>query len=129
MNLLWNVLRDFRDFFRPAPSGLRNRANGMAWIKLPCDEGNGTYDLHRRIVKTVRHDGAGYWQIDPPQEFLARGLVLGYDAVALPGWRVVVPSIHDDLLEPIRDVGDEERSQELAFQPKVPAGARQGETA
>jgi hypothetical protein len=121
---LFTSLRDLiRRRLAPPPSTLRNKPGGLARVKFARDEGDGSYAMHGQFVTTVRLDGASFWVLDPPLQFIVRApLLTNSGRIAMPGDPATVESMHDDLLEPIRDVGDDERSEELAWRPKVPAG-------
>lgn len=105
----------------PLPPVLRNKPGGMAWIKgIHTDFGADV--LNGRAVKTVRLNDRGSWVIDPPQLFCFtrhcynRRTMESYSR----GQSMRVDGLEDEFLEPWKDIGDEERSEELAFQPKVP---------
>ena len=107
-----------RDYF--CPPKLRNRAGGMAFIKhYGEDWGAGAIAGH--VVKTVRLRYGNQWEVDPPQPYTLTADCTYGDQLLRRGARVTAIAIADDLLEPIRNPGDDERSEELAWQPKVPA--------
>jgi hypothetical protein len=121
MSRLWNAIRDF---FRdpPAPPRLRNRPDGMAWIKgIGTDFGADA--LNGRAVKTVTLNEAGAWVLDPPQVFhFTRDAVDRMTGEVYPkGQGMKVLGLEDEFLEPWRDVGDGDCTEELDFQPTVPA--------
>ena len=123
---LFDRIRSFFGGEPPAPPpALRNRPGGMAWVRgIPTDFGG--HVLNGAAVKTVRLNEVGTWTIDPPLFFVATS-----DAVTASGTFVIggmptqVLGIEDCFLEPWKDIGDEERSEEMQFQPTVPAGERQ----
>lgn len=130
---LWNKLRerfapkaptkDLRPRFAPPPSAMRNKPGGLAWIRVPTAR-DGSEVLDRRVVTTVRTDEAGFWLIDPPQQFVLRDFALtGNGRVACPGELAEVASMHDDLLEPIPQVPEgavDEMVAKLGAAPKSP---------
>lgn len=116
---MWNALREALRL-SPPPSVLRNKAGGMAFIRFARDECDGSIVLHRRVVRTVS-ESKGFWIIDPPQRFVARmAMWTSSGAIAQPGDSVIVEGIHDDLLDPIREIGDDERDGSLLWLPPVP---------
>lgn len=98
------------DFFRkpqaPSAQTLRNKPQGMAWIRgLHGDEA----PLNGRAVKTVRVEG-GIWDIDPEQPIVLTNWVRDATGhVSHPGPAFIV-GIPDENLEPWKDTGltDEE---------------------
>lgn len=111
--------------YSPPPSALRNKPGGLAWIRVR-DVGDGAFVLNRRVVKTVCTDAMtpGFWVIDPPQKFQAQCFLPSMSGGLIPpGAEVCVLGMHDDLLEPIRDVGEDERDESVAWLPTVPMGA------
>lgn len=117
-----SLFNRIRDYF--CPPKLRNKAGGLARVRFAHDEGDGSYAMQGQYVTTVRLDGASFWVLDPPLQFIVRMPMLASGGrIAMPGDPATVECMHDDLLEPVRDVGDEERSEELAWLPKVPGGA------
>lgn len=116
---MWSALREAL-CYSPRPSVLRNKSGGMAFIKFAKDECDGSIVLHRRVVMTVS-EAEGFWTIDPPQRFFALvPMWTSSGAIAEPGDRVIVEGIHDDLLDPIRDIGDDERDESTVWLPPVP---------
>jgi hypothetical protein len=128
MNLWTNIVGIFRRglFTAPPPSTMRNKPGGLARVKLAFDEGDGSYAIQGQFVKTVRLDRDSFWVIDPPLEFIVRAYALTSDRrIAKPGAAAIVESMHDDLLEPIREIGDDERDESAAWLPPVPLEAQQ----
>lgn len=124
MNLLSRIASMLRRESRPqAPSTLRNRIGGMAWILLKEDDGTGSYALHRRIVTTVRLRPDGMWQVDPPQRFMVRQPLLTNHMLFLPGDIAVADGMVDAILEPIPDTGVTEEEVAVLYAPKVPERA------
>lgn len=117
---LWNTIRGL---FRPAPPTLRNKPGGMAWIKHY--DAFGQRALAGRVVTTVRLTEKGFWLIEPPQSFVVTENVKIMDTgqIFLKGDNPTVVAIVDDLLEPIRDVGEGERDESAAWLPPVPSDA------
>jgi hypothetical protein len=103
--------------FRPK---LRNKAGGMAWIK-GLDERDGDGALNGRAVKTVRLNGVGQWEIDPPQDYVVRRLSrFSNGCLALPGEVVTVTGIPDEFLEPWRETGLDAEDESHRYLPPVP---------
>lgn len=113
---LWNHLRDF---FGGAPK-LRNKAGGMAWIKLHGTE-FGAGVLAGLPVKTVRLVDRSFWEVKPMPSYVLTANVLWEGMFVPAGTTVYVRALADEVLEPWRDIGDDEQSEESAFQPPVPA--------
>ncbi len=115
---LWNTIRDL---FR-SPPVLRNKPGGMAWIKHYGDFGQDV--LAGRVVTTVQATDRGFWLIDPPQSFVVTENVILEETgqTFMKGDKPSAVAIHDDLLEPIRDVGEGERDESAAWLPPVPTG-------
>jgi hypothetical protein len=109
--------------FKPA---LRNKAGGMAWVRgIPA--GCGAEQLNNRAVKTVLVQETGLWEIDPPQDFkVTRACLFGLGQVLVfEGQVVTVSAIHDDLLEPWRDMDWNAKDESHRYLPPVaPAPAR-----
>jgi hypothetical protein len=123
-----NLFTRLRDFFRPLkyaprPSTLRNKPMGMAYVRM-SDYGDGAEQMNNRVVRTLYEDGTGFWLVDPPQSFIAQSPFPTESGYIAPGSAVHVKSIHDRCLIPIPEIGDDERTQEQEFQPKVPEGGR-----
>lgn len=113
-----SIFTSIRDYLFPPK--LRNRAGGMAWIK-PYGEDWGAGVIAGHVVKTVRLRCGNQWEVDPPQTYTITADCAYGDQLLQRGTLVTAIAIADDLLEPIRNPGDDERSEELAWQPKVPA--------
>lgn len=112
---LWNTVRNF---FRPP----RNKPGGMAWIKgIRTDFG--AEALNGCAVKTVALNNLGAWTIDPPQvfRFTSDCVHRRTGRVYLRGEGMRVDGLEDEFLEPWKEIGPDDRSEELAFQPKAPA--------
>lgn len=101
---------------------LRNKPGGMAWVRgVPGEFGAQT--LNGQAVKTIRLNAIGSWDIEPALWFIATDdAVTVSGVVLLRGNLVRVTGIEDKFLEPWKDIGDGERSEELAWLPPVPAG-------
>jgi hypothetical protein len=122
---LWNKIRDSFHKPPPPPAGLtlRNKPGGMAWIR-------GIEELRGRIVTTVSADARGFWVIDPPQRFTVSNFAVTlHGQVVPPGTPAVSVSIVDHCLEPIREVGEGERDESLAWLPPVPTVRKEPERA
>ena len=124
MNLI-NRIRDFfgRPKYAPRPSSLRNKPMGMAYLRMG-NRGDGSEQMNNRVVRTLHEDGSGFWHVDPPQTFTAAIFFPTENGHIAPGSPVHVKAIHDGCLIPIPEIGDDERTQEKEFQPKVPEGGR-----
>ena len=109
--------------YAPRPSTLRNKPMGMAYLRMR-NYGDGAEQMNNRVVCTLREDGTGFWKVDPPQSFIAGIFFPTETGYVAPGSPVHVKSIHDSCLIPIPEIGDDERTQEQEFQPKVPEGGR-----
>lgn len=116
-----NVFRRIKAALGFGPK-LRNRCNGMAWVK-GVSSSVGAEQLNGRAVKTVRIDReSGLWVIDPPQSFICtRSCLFGLAQSPIVRGRVVtVACIADDLLEPWREIGDGEKDESAEWLPPVP---------
>jgi len=110
----------------PAPSTLRNKPDGMAFIRI-SNVKDGSDAMDGRIVQTKRVN-AGFWLIEPPQTFVARDYCVADDGrVGTPGTIVTCTEIHDDLLEPLKDTGLSEEEVRDLYSPTSPV--REGQTA
>lgn len=121
MSLIERIKGAFRRDAPPGP-GLRNRSEGLAWIKT-YDSKSGADVLAGHVVRTVSLLHGNHWLIDPPQRFMVMGLACRCartGRIAYPGTEVVVISMADDRLEPILDVGDDARDESLQYLPPVP---------
>lgn len=105
-----------------APSSVRNKRGGMAWIK-PFGREVGGDVLAGHIVKTTRFTH-GLWLIEPPQPFTVKRLCFINGEILAPGCEVFVVSMCDELLEPIDEPGEDARDQSLAYYPPVPSVTR-----
>lgn len=78
--------------------------------------------LYGAIVRTVSVNERGYWSIEPDLTFVTtRAVRMAANGNCYPrGTTIVVMGMSDASLQPIEDPGDDERSQEADFQPKVP---------
>lgn len=121
---LWNYLfGGKREPMKGAPSSLRNKPGGLARVRLSGNRDDGSEALQNRFVTTVRlHTPVpGYWVIDPPLAFTLTRLAITSDGhVGGPGCGVIATALHDDVLEPIRDIGDDERDEAMDWLPTVP---------
>lgn len=113
-----------RDYFRPAepthPTALRNKPGGMAYIKSG-GECPGAEVLVGRFVTTVRLTDSGLWEISPVLTFRLTGDYRSSDGkIRKAGALVDALAICDSLLEPLRNPGNEERDESLAWLPPVP---------
>jgi hypothetical protein len=82
-----NIFRAILDFLggsKSEPPTLRNRPGGMAMIQ--GFDSHGFDVLNGRIVTTVRLNGDGFWDIDPPQD-----LIVTADVTLHPA-RVFIPA-------------------------------------
>jgi len=121
---LFDQLRNFLRGAPPAPppSTLRNKPGGLARVRFPQDHRDGSYDMQGCFVTTVRLDRDSFWVIEPPLQFTVRAFMLtGSGRIACPGDPATVDCMHDDLLEPIRDIGEDERDESGDWLPAVPA--------
>ena len=88
------------------PPRLRNRPNGMAWVK-GLDGADGEYLLNGRAVRTVSLRPDGKWLIEPPQQFTVQSrtfyVYLGITANA--GDTATSIAIADRCLEPWKEDG------------------------
>lgn len=127
MNLWSNLLRIFDG--EPAAPRLRNKPGGLAYINSRIDEGDGAHVLVNQVVRTVRLSGTDFWVVDPAPAYLCLKNALNTNSgqVYRAGDRIRVFSIKDESLTPIRGIGDHERSQELEWQPTVPASTYDAE--
>lgn len=115
-----NPIRSIVNYFRP--SKLRNKRGGLAYITQQIDSDDGAGVLVNHIVTTLRADRCGFWTVDPPQKFiLTRDTVFADGVTGRKGQTNSGFSICDSVLEPLRDPGDDERSEEMAWLPRVPA--------
>ena len=105
----------------PPPSTIRNQRGGLARVRILNDGGGGAADMNGQFVTTVRLDNDCFWVIDPPLQFTVRALLrTSKGEIATPGRTALVESMHDDCLVPVPPVSDDERSEEMAFQPTAP---------
>lgn len=113
-----NLINRLRDFFHKG-SSLRNKPGGMAYIR-------GIEEIEGRVVTTMKVTHGNFWVIDPPQKYVVqRAMIVGRGGVvAFRGDIVESLAIADSCLIPIPEIGDDERTQEQEFQPKVPEGGR-----
>jgi len=100
---------------------LRNKPGGLAMIKVPGDR-SGAEQLTGCIVKTVRVNEYGTgWLIDPPQQFTATRDIVSFRPIHTypKGQTVTMGGLEDEYLEPLREVGDDERDESTAWLPPV----------
>jgi hypothetical protein len=96
---------------------LRNRPQGMAWIRM-AEDGSGAGAMHNRAVKTVEADAEGFWRVEPPQQFVAHALIIDRRRnVCWPGMVVTVGTINDACLEPWKDDGVTDREVRELYAP------------
>lgn len=121
---LWDKLREH---FAPTkveppadePPQLRNKAGGMAMIRGVGTGGAEVMD--GRVVKTLRVLYGDFWEIDPPQRYVCTTWTrLTGGHLYPPHTSILVVGIRDAALEPLREVGDEERDESAAWLPPVP---------
>lgn len=98
---------------------LRNRCNGMAWIR-GVDTQNGDSVMNGRAVRTVRLDDSGLWQIDPPQRYeLTRSTLFVICDTRVPAGCVVqVNGIADEYLEPWKEDGVSDDEVRQLYSPR-----------
>lgn len=116
------LLNRLRNFFRPeppSPPSLRNKRGGLAFVRH-FGAPHGADALSGRVVTTVRLNDAGNWQIDPELSYVLKADIMNNGRLFLAGTTATVIGLHDDHLEPLRNPGDEERSQERDMHPPVP---------
>jgi hypothetical protein len=97
----------------------------MAWIKPFCqDMGAGV--LAGRIVKTVRLNEHGSWDIEPVQRIICTAFVYFPTAkcYASPGDVITYEGLNDESLEPIGTPGHTEKDESLRYLPPVPTSTR-----
>jgi hypothetical protein len=120
-----SLIDRFMSLFRSAPK-LRNKPQGMAWIK-GMSERDGDGALNGRAVKTVRLNEHGMWQIEPAQSYIVTNyctfLPTGY--TAWPGEVVTIIGIPDEHLEPWRESGLDAKDESAAWLPPVPKHHRE----
>lgn len=105
----------------PAGPTLRNKPGGMAWINGVIDSGDGARVLVNRVVVTKRLINGDMWEIDPPQRYVATTFTRFSNGVLVhAGDTVTAIGMRDMCLTPIREVGDGERDESLAWLPPVP---------
>jgi hypothetical protein len=101
MRLIDRIKSVFRREAPEAPSTLRNKAQGMAWINSRAAHTPGAEVLIGHAVKTVAQSSPGMWQIDPPQEFIATAPINISGGRTVPaGTSLKVIGIGDDTLDP-----------------------------
>lgn len=123
-----NLIDRIRNVFRrepPAAPTLRNRRGGLAWIK-PYGREFGADALAGRMVTTRYLVGPTMWRIEPPQPFTLTAEMVIEGLPVAAGSSVYAIGITDDMLVPIPEISDDERTQERDMQPPVPV--KQGET-
>jgi hypothetical protein len=112
---LWKKLKD-----RLGGQCLRNKPGGMAWVC--AREKGGVETLYGQVVKTISADERGQWLMEPKLVFVTtcpvRFVSTGNHYPA--GTTIYLERLHDDSLEPIREVGDGERDESQAWLPPVP---------
>jgi hypothetical protein len=123
MNVLTHLRRLFGRNDTPSVPTLRNKPGGMAWIK-PYGREYGAIAIAGQAVRTVRLIGSDMWEIDPQPSY--RIGPMGVESVqsgviGRPGDTAHVTGLSDDLLEPWKDIGDDERDESLSYLPPVPA--------
>lgn len=114
-------MRRLLNWLRGGPK-LRNRRNGMAWIKgIPYAVFPGVEVLNNRAVKTMRFED-GKWEIEPAQKFAVTAYCLFEGRVVVPHEVITVTAIADEFLEPWKDTGlRDEDVIELFEAPPAPA--------
>lgn len=114
-------LRDLARRIFGGTSGLRNRPGGLAMIRCPLSDAACVLNGH--VVQTVRADADGFWKVEPQQVIPADGKATldARGSITPAGQPAVIEGMSDDCLIPLRAPGEKERSEELAWKPKVPA--------
>jgi hypothetical protein len=117
-------MRRLIDWFlgRPTPPKLRNKPQGMAWIR-DLDDVPGAEVMNGRAVKTVRLKESGYWAIEPVQEWRATGSILVNGSLVRPGDLLTTSAICDACLEPWKDTGLRDEDVRALYEPG-PTAAR-----
>jgi hypothetical protein len=101
MSIFERIKSVFRREAPEAPSTLRNKAGGYAWINGRAASTPGAEMLIGHPVKTVAQSSPGMWQIDPPQEFIATAPINISGGRTVPaGTSLKVIGIGDDTLDP-----------------------------
>ncbi len=118
-----SLLSRIRDALRPSNNTpLRNKPGGMAWVRGIATD-FGAEQMNGQVVKTVRYDTGGFWEIEPELTFVCtadissirhRGLVRS------AGSALTMAGLEDEFLEPIKDVGDGEKDESTRWLPPVP---------
>ncbi len=120
---LFNRIRDA--LFGTPPPTLRNKPGGMAWIK-PFGQDMGAGVLAGRVVKTVRLNEHGSWDIEPAQTIICTAWVYfpHIDCYGFPGAQVTYEGLNDEILEPIGNPGYTEKDESLRYLPPVPTSTK-----
>jgi len=113
-----NLLRGTPPAPPSAPSTLRNKRGGMAWIK-PYGHAHGAQVLAGQIVKTVELVEGRWWRLDPAPQYTLTADLLHDGTLYRAGSVVTIGGLADHVLEPIRDVGDDERDESAMWLPPV----------
>lgn len=101
MGLIDRIKSVFRSDAPEAPSTLRNKPHGMAWINSRAALTPGAEVLIGHAVKTVALKSPGMWLVEPPQEFVTGGPTrINGGRVVPAGTAVIVIGIADATLDP-----------------------------
>lgn len=109
-----SILDRLRDVLGMQPR-LRNKPGGMAFIvRIPANTA-GADQLNNRVVKTLRTNERGLWEIEPYQAFIATANTHfpGTNSTYLKGEVVMVCAIADECLEPWKEDEDGVTDEEV----------------
>lgn len=100
-----SIFDRIREYFEGGRSGLRNKRDGLAWIRFD-KEGDGREVLNGHVVKTLLADAHGFWRVEPEQSFVATAHVVDFFGhLVLPGEVAPICGIADHCLVPIPSAG------------------------
>jgi hypothetical protein len=118
-------MRSLLDFFfgrkpepeQPAPPVLRNKPQGMAWVRGLPNVLPGASQLNGSAVKTSRLLSSGKWEIEPHLAFLATADFIWNNADYQTGEAVWIRAIADECLEPWKDTGLSQEDVDALYAP------------